>query len=140
MADHLVEGAKFTSVMSNIAAAQSATKSTRVDMQGFESVTFVGQMGTIAGGGVASMSVAQSATDADGARLSGLSVTWSAGNAGEIRTIDVKRPEKRYLQCWLTTATANGAKRGAIAVQYNPRIAPVTQPNPTDYGVTPDEA
>lgn len=126
---NLSRAVKTIRVSDSAAAAQTAVTSDAVDMRGFQACQFVVALGDITATGTVSAKVQQSsddgATDAY-SDLTGATAAATDADSDGLLVIDVSHPEKRYLKCVLTRATANSVVDGIIAQQYLPQREPIT--------------
>ena len=141
----LTDGTKITLVQAALADGQSDPDSNRVDMAGFDGVTFVCILGTITATGTVSMQVKQAATDIAGDALTGMVAAATDADSDMVLVVDVMKPTDRYLGVTLTRATANSVIGGVIALQYQAKHKPTTHTAATlaaavVQGVTPAEA
>jgi hypothetical protein len=117
-------------VLGYFAAGTTKRTSTIVDMQGYEGVIFVVGLGTIIEAGTLDAYVEQNTINsASGmARLAGQVLhTVTAANALLTQSsisIDVYRPQERYLQCNITPAVQNAVVLGISAIRYGGRKQP----------------
>jgi len=126
---NLSKDAKISRVSNAVAAGVTTVTSDAIDMQGFESVTFVVAFGAIVAGAVTSVKVQQSSDDGASdayADLEATSVTVADDDDNGLVYIEVVRPRERYLKCLVLRATQNSTVDGIIAVQTCPRELPVT--------------
>ena len=111
------------------AAGQTGINGAMVDMQGYEGVVAVVEMGTIAATAVTSIKWQQSDTTSSGdftdLEGTGLAIADDAGD--EIFVSELYKLTKRYVRIVVARATANAALRAATYIQYKPREAPVSQ-------------
>ena len=125
------------------AAGQTAINGAMVDMQGYEGVVAVVEMGTIAATAVTSIKWQQSdtTTSADFSDLEGTGIAIAADDDDEIFVSELYKPTKRYVRIVVARATANAAVRAATYIQYKARSAPVTQGTDvtTELSVGPTE-
>lgn len=129
----LLSNCEIRYVGAAVAAGSSIdNNSTRIDMDGYESVTFVTTITDSVDTGVAAMVIQSNTADSDTgmAAISGTSVTaTSAANDdlnGQILITEVRKPTNRYVQATRTSATANIAYGEVIAI-LKPYRVPVTQ-------------
>ena len=110
-------------------AGQTAINGAMVDMQGYEGVVAVVEMGTIAATAVTSIKWQQSdtTTSADFSDLEGTGIDIADDDDDKIFVSELYRPTKRYVRIVVARATANAAVRAATYIQYKPREAPVSQ-------------
>jgi hypothetical protein len=129
---NLTKEAKFLRVSNAVAAGQTTITSSAVDMQGFESCTFMALFGAITSGAATSIKVQQSsddgATDAY-SDLAGTSVTVADDQDNKMAFVEVSRPTKRYLKCIVSRATQDSAVDGIIAVLTGAHEIPTTHPS-----------
>ena len=110
-------------------AGQTAINGAMVDMQGYEGVVAVVEMGTIAATAVTSIKWQQSdtTTSADFSDLEGTGIAIAADDDDEIFVSELYKPTKRFVRLVVSRGTANAALRAATYIQYKARSAPVTQ-------------
>ena len=111
------------------AAGQTAINGAMVDMQGYEGVVAVVEMGTIAATAVTSIKWQQSdtTTAADFTDLERTGLAIADDDDDKIFVSELYKPTKRYVRTVVARATANAALRAATYIQYKPREAPVSQ-------------
>ncbi len=111
--------------------SDTTTEGEIIDTQGFESLEFVLQTGELTDGAFAAV-----LNDSDADDMTGEAVVAAAGLIGSLPDFDdsegdtVKRVgyrgSKRYVRLdVVSTTTTDGGLVGAIAIQSNPRNAPV---------------
>ena len=116
------------------AAANTDQNSDRLDMSGWDGVMFIVSITDSVATGVATLTVEQNTSDSDTgmAALSGAVATKTCVVNDDINNqlliVDVYRPRERYVQGVITSGTANIAFGNTIAIQYQGRKPPVTQP------------
>lgn len=148
---NLSRNVKISEVLTPIALANNTDQNTdRMDMQGWDGVVFIIPVTDSVDTGVAAITGEQSEADADGAMaaLSGaIATAISAANDdlnNQLLILDIYRPQERYVQCAVTSLTANIAFGTGIAIQYSGRKFPITQPAGTTlqhtFVVSPDES
>ena len=100
-----------------------------LDMQGYEGVVALIEMGTIVSTAVTSIKWQQSdtTTSADFSDLSSTGMTVADDDGDEIFISELYKPTKRYVRVVVVRGTANAALRAATYIQYKPREAPVSQ-------------
>ena len=110
-------------------AGQTTINGAMVDMQGYEGVVAVVEMGTIASTAITSIKWQQSdtTTSADFSDLEGTGLAIADDAGDEIFVSELYKPTKRYVRIVVARAIANAALRAATYVQYKPREAPVSQ-------------
>lgn len=143
MTDFIHEETKLTRLSNALSKDDGTTKTSRVDMKGWDGVRFILAAGTIDATGTVTLKAAQAATDANGVELSGLSAQLSAGHDNCLAHITVLNPTDRYVQAWIVRATASSVIDGLIAEQFRGRSLAASDDATTvpvsDYAVTPDE-
>ena len=110
-------------------AGQTAINGAMVDMQGYEGVVAVVEMGTIAATAVTSIKWQQSdtTTAADFTDLEGTGLAIADDAGDEIFVSELYKPTKRYVRLVVSRGTANATLRAATYIQYKARSAPVPQ-------------
>ncbi len=114
------------------AADDTDDNSDRIDMSGYESVTFICAITDCLDTGVATMTAQQNIIDSDSgmASLTGTATATSAANDDlndTLLVLEVVKPRERYVQCVLTSATANVAFGNTIAILSRARTLPVSE-------------
>jgi len=115
------------------AASNTDQNSDRIDMAGYENVTFIVPITDSADTGVATITAEQNSADSDTgmAALSGASATATSAEDddlnGQLLVLEVERPQERYVQAVLTSATANIAFGNMIAILHGVRTKPVSE-------------
>lgn len=129
MNGQFLEDVKVTKLNDATAAGTTAINSTVVDMQGYDGVVFLTNMGTIAPTGTATLKVQQDVASGMGtaADLAGSGQAFVDTDDNKSVAADVKRPRERYLRLVITRATANSDWGPIWCLQYRARKAPVTQ-------------
>lgn len=109
------------------AAGATAINGAVIDMQGYEGVTFIIQLGAIVAGAVTSAKVQQDTVVGMGsaADLAGTNITIADSDDEKTIYIDVLKPTERFLRLVVSRATQN-ATLSAIAIQYGARKQPTT--------------
>jgi hypothetical protein len=128
----ITENIEIREVGSPVAnASNTDANSDRIDMAGYESVTFIAVVTDSAATGVATLTLESSDADADGAMaaITGASATATCAVNDDINDklliVEVRNPSKRYVQAVRTSATANIAFSSVIAL-LTPRRLPVS--------------
>ena len=109
------------------------TNSTRLDMSGYEGVVFILPITDSVNTGVVTITAEQNTVDSDSGMdaLAGASATATdaGGDAlnNQTLTLEVVKPLERYIQCVLTSATANIATGNMIAIRYTSKKAPIVE-------------
>ena len=102
-----------------------------VDMQGFEGVMFIGNLGTAGSTDDVTLAAwSASSTTSTGTAISGATQTSTAGLDDKFFCVDVFRPRDRFVR---TQATISNAVEygGTVAIQYNPKIKPTVHSSST---------
>lgn len=127
---NFLKGNKLTVVEAAAAAAQTELVSDTVDMQGFEECTFVALLGDVTSGSVLTLTVTQSDESSANFAATTCAATFTAGASdadSKILAVSIVKPTKRYLRASLTRTTQNAVVGGVIAIQSEPKKAPVSQ-------------
>ncbi len=130
---NLLNNVNFVRVSAGGAGAASATptKATIIDMQGYDSVCFVAEMGNVLTTSAVALR-AGGATTNDTAEID-LYAGTVAGTAGasdyddKLVILDLVRPPHRYVEAQLFHVTADAPFDSILAIQYNGYLKPVTQ-------------
>lgn len=133
---NLLKCGKLTRVMNAVAAGTSDQNSSVIDMQNFDSVTFIAAFGTITAGAVTSIKVQQGADSglSDAADLEGTAISVADDDDNQIVAVEVVRPRERYVRLVIDRGTQNAVIDGVIAIQTGPRVLPVTHDATTVVG------
>lgn len=106
--------------------------SSRIDMAGYESVTFIAPIVDSVDTGVATLTIEENDADSDSgmAAVSGAAATETSGANDDLNdkalVAEVFKPTKRYVQAVRTSAVANIAY-GAVIALLTPKRLPVEQ-------------
>lgn len=129
----LTKNLSIREVSAPIAAADNTDSNTdRIDMAGWDGVVFVTPLEDSVATGVATITVEQNTADSDTgmAALSGAAATATCAVNddlnGTLLIVDVFRPQERYVQAAITSATANIAFGTTTAITYRNRKRPIT--------------
>jgi hypothetical protein len=123
---NLSKNVKATRVSNAVAAGQTAINSSSVDMQGFDGCEFIVAMGSITSGAVTSCKAQGSPDNTAWSDLAGTSQTIGDTADNKLFLIDVPFPRHRYLRCVVSRATQDSVVDGVVALQYLPKVEPVT--------------
>jgi hypothetical protein len=129
---NMIKDVKVTRIMNGVAAGTTDQTSSRLDMQGFEGVTFIISFGALTATQVTSAKVQQNTIDSGTgmADLAGTSIGPLAdGDSNKEMIIDIWQPQERWLQVIIDRGTANAVIDGITAIQYNAHKSPTTQPS-----------
>lgn len=128
----ITENIEIREVGAPVAAGASIdNNSDRIDMQDYESVTFIAVITDSVDTGVAALTIEGSDADSDDnmAAIAGAVATvTSAANDdinGQLLVVEVRRPATRYVQAVRSSATANIAY-GTVIALLKPYRRPVT--------------
>ena len=122
---------------SDAAASDTDANSSRLDMEGWDGVMFMVAITDCADTGVATLNVQDNTADSDTGMTTITGATATATSAANddlndmLLIVDVYRPQDRYVQGNITSATANIAFSDMFAIRYRGRKAPVTQSTTT---------
>lgn len=138
----LLKDIEIREVLAPVAAGSSIdSNSDRIDMAGFEGVIFIAPITDSAITGIATATIQQNTADSDtgmAAVAGAVATATSAANDdlnGQLLVVEAYRPRERYVQCTLTSATANIAYGNVIAILYGKKKKPVT-----DHSTVSDSA
>lgn len=103
------------------------TPSTAIDMQDFDSCTFVAVFGAIVVTGVQSVEVHESDSPSSGfTALAGSKIVVADSDDDKAVFVEIHRPLKRYLKMVVNRATANSTLNAIIAIQSQAKLVPVS--------------
>ena len=114
-------------VSNAVAAGTSDVNCTSVDMEGFETATFVVSFGTITATAVTSIQIDHSSDNTNWNAVAGSKVTVPDTASNKVAITETVRPTLRYVRCTVDRGTANAVIDGVVAIRSNARKAPVTQ-------------
>lgn len=131
---NLTKNFEIREVGAPIAAADDTdSNSDRIDMSGYESVTFICPITDSVATGVATLTAEQNTADSDTgmAALSGATATATCAVNDDVNNtllvLEVNKPRERYVQCVRTSGTANIAFGNMIAILSKARTIPVSE-------------
>ncbi len=127
----LTENCKFTLALAYSSSAGTALDSASVDMAGFESVCFFGEMITANASNFCNL--ATSSNDSSFNDLLGTKVT--PGSSGDAALITIVKPLERYIRMEVDRGGTNTAFGTIWAVQWGARKVPVTHGSTVDSEV-----
>jgi len=132
---NFLKNMKIQEVLAPVAAGSSIDSNSDIlDMANWDGVIFVVPVTDSVDTGVATLTIEQNTANSDTgmAALSGATATATSAANDDLNNtlliVDVYRPRERYVQGVVTSATANIAYGNMVAIQYQGRAAPVTQP------------
>lgn len=131
----LPKDAKITKVANYAAASTTDVDSARVDMTGYDTVTFIAAVGDVTSGCVLNLTVKSNAADSTSSSTTekaGTTITAGSTDTDNCLLINtVHKPTLRYAYATLAIDTQNAVFENIIAIQYNAKNVPVTQPATT---------
>ena len=102
------------------------------DGDAFDSVAFIALLGDVSNTSVLTLTVKSNPTSSDvGGTSEGATAAYTATATdadNKLLIVDVHRPTQRFVFASLTRTVADAVVDGIIAVQYNARDLPVSQP------------
>jgi len=117
-----------------IALASNTDSNTDIiDTHGYAGLTFITPITDSVDTGVVTMTIEQSEANADGAMaaLSGATATATSAANDDLNNtlliVEIDKPQERYVQAVLTTATANIALGNTIVILHGPKKMPVSE-------------
>lgn len=129
----LIDNLEYRYVNAAVAAASNTDdNSTIIDMNGYESVTFVVPITDSVATGVATLKIEQNTVNSDSGMtaVSGAAATVTCAVNddvnGTLLVAEVRKPSQRYVQAVITSATANIAFGDTIAI-LKPLRVPASQ-------------
>jgi hypothetical protein len=133
MIESILENCAIDKVLDNTAGGFGDTLNGAIlDLANFDSVCFIATTGDVADTAVGTLKAycGDEAALGDGAYKT-TTATFTAGAAtadNKVFVLDVVRPGKRYVRADFVRETANIPVESIIAIRYNARNIPVTQP------------
>ncbi len=115
-----------------VAGSSIDDNSSRIDMSGYESVTFIATITDSVATGVATLKIESNADDSDSGMTAVTGTTATVTSAtnddvnGTALVAEIRKPGNRYVQAVRTSATANIAYGSVIAI-LKPLRVPATQ-------------
>jgi|TARA_Y100000034_G_scaffold132026_1_gene194062 hypothetical protein len=127
---NMSKGSEIKRVMNAVAAGTSDQNSSSVDMQNFESVTFIASLGTLSASQVTTMKAQQSSDDGGSDAFADLAATQTDAMADDdddqCIVLEIVKPRERYVRVVLERATGNAVIDGILAIKTGPRKKPTT--------------
>ncbi len=127
---NLANNIKISWVKALIASANNTDSNTAIlDMSGFDGVIFITPVTTATTGSVVTLTVESNTANSDSgmAAISGAVATKTSPADGTLLVVDVYRPQKRYVQGVITSATQVATFDASIAIQYSGSKMPITE-------------
>ena len=114
---------KVTRCLGGVAAGTGDTQDgTAIDMEGYEGVLFIADVGTLSAGAVTDLRAQDSTDDVTFNDVAGSKQSWTQATGSNTSIVlDIYKPLKRYVKPRITRATANAVINGIWAVQYQSR-------------------
>ena len=144
---NLFGSVKVDQILGYYAAGTTKRVSDIIDMQNYEGVIFVAELGAITEAATLDVFVEQNIINSvtGMARVATTTVhTATAADAALTKScivVDIYKPRERYLQCNITPAVQNAVILGITAIRYNGRVKPdTTGPLKNTVLVSPAEA
>lgn len=123
---------KITKLANYAAASTTDVESSRVDMTGFDSVMFISSIGDCTNGAVIQLIAKSNAADSTSGSTTektGTSITAGASDYdNKLLILDIHKPTLRYAYVTQVIDTQNAVFENIIAIQYNAKSVPITQP------------
>lgn len=117
---------KKTLVQAPLVSGGTDVASKYVDMSGFESVTFLGLLGTAGSTDVMTLAGwGSTSTGSTGTAISSATLTSTASRSDKLISIEISRPRTRYVKTHLTRSAAV-EYGGTVALQSGAVTEPVT--------------
>lgn len=118
---------KLIRVEAGAVAGTSDLTSDVVDMQGYDTATFLWSVGAITSGAVTSLNIyGHTANAASGALITGATVTIADTDDDKVAVCEVTNPTKRYIYAVLDRGTQNAVSDGCICILSNGKGKPAT--------------
>lgn len=134
---NFIKDFKISRVANDAVAGTSDVTSSVLDMTGYDSVVFIALLGDVTSGSVITLTAKENTANSTSsptptAITGGATGAITAGAAdtdNKLLVSDIMRPDMRYVFCVLSRTTQNAVVDGILAVQYNSKAVPVTQPS-----------
>lgn len=123
----LAKNVAIDRVSNAVAAGTSDINSTGVDMEGFETATFVVAFGTITATAVTSIQIDHSSDNSSYAAVAGSKVTVPDTASNKLAITETVRPTLQYVRCTVDRGTANAVVDGIFAIRSRAKKYPITQ-------------
>ncbi len=126
LSDHV----KIAHLMNAVAAGTTVQTGSEVDMQGYDGVMFIADIGALTAGQVTKLQAQGSNTSGSETTFATDAVTAAMADADSNKclVLDVFRPVTRYLKPVVERGTANAVIDCVIAILYQADKKPVVQP------------
>ena len=128
---NLARNLKFARTLNAVAYGQTNQNGSIIDMSDYEGVVFIAALGAMASDAVAGLKAqtGSAANMSDAADLEGSAVAMIDPDDNTLLVLEIHRPAERYVRAVVTRSTGDSTIDGVIAIQYGPRVLPVTQDN-----------
>ncbi len=124
----LSENVKIVHCLGAVAAGTTNQTGSEIDMQGYDGVVFVADIGALTATQVTALEAQGSNTSGSEAAFTTPAVTAPMADAdsNKVLVLDIFRPVTRYLKPTVLRGTANAVINCVIAILYNVDHAPIT--------------
>jgi hypothetical protein len=123
----LAKNVAIDRVSNAVAAGTSDINSSSVDMEGFETVTFIVSFGAITATAVTSIQIDHSSDGSTWNPVLGSKVTVPDTASNKVAIVEAVRPTLQFVRCTVDRGTANAVVDSIVAVRSGPRKAPISQ-------------
>jgi len=123
----LAKNVAIDRVSNAVAAGTSDINSTGVDMEGFDTATFIVAFGTITATAVTSIQIDHSSDNSSYNAVAGSKVTVPDTASNKLAITETVRPTLQYVRCTVDRGTANAVVDGIFAIRSHARKYPITQ-------------
>ena len=129
---NFIKNHKIVRVMNAVAAGTTSQNGSSVDMQGFNTVTFIAAFGTLTDTAVTGIKAQQSSDDGSSdtfADLEGTAKAIADTDDNKLLVLEIVKPRERYVRPVITRGTANAVIDSVIAILSNkgPGKLPITE-------------
>jgi len=130
----LLKDCAFDKCLNNTAAGTGDTLNGDIlDLQGYDSVCFIATTGDVIVNAVGTLKAycgdASNVSDGAYATTTAAFTATATSADNKVVVLDVIRPGKRYIRPDFVRATANIPVESIVAIRYNARTKPTTQPS-----------
>ena len=122
----LSKATKLIRVSNAVSAGTSDVETTAVDMQGWGGVRWITAFGAITSSAVTSVKAQQGAASnlSDAADLAGTAISIADTDDNKIVSLEVVRPQERYVRLVVDRGTANAVIDSVVAELFDPVSLP----------------
>ena len=133
MNESILKNGVFDKVLvATVAGTNDTLTGDIVDLQNYDSVCLIAILGDVTATAVLTLkAMCGDASNLAGGAYKATTATGTAAAAdadNKLMILDVVKPGTRYVRADLVRATANAVVDGIIAIRYNARTVPTTQP------------